>query len=329
MKKILGVIIVGLIIGGIFLLPNTKKEVSHLQEASLRTNWIPSASFSGEVVGLTMFDKNHNLDVSVGFGGPGINPIQMVISGEDTFGLAGAEEVLAANEKGAELIIVGVVHYHPPAGYVSLVSKNIHTPQDLEGKAVGLLPFGNASMLYELMLKKNKINREKITEITISNDMKSFLSGAYDVHPIFVYDETVDLDRSGVKYTIMRPEDFGVTAIKGYVYFTKRTTYEEKPEMVKAFVETMADGWNYALKNPDEAITMLKTFAPEIDIIREREVLERGIPYFTAYKNQPINSDTESWNEMVEELKELGIINSEVDLKEVLKLEFIQGYYTK
>ena len=303
---------------------SNKIEVKH--KASLRFSWIPSASFAGDVVGLTKFAKEHELELTAEFGGPGINTAQMVQSGQNTFGYLAVDEVLAANDKGADFVIIGVLTESSPAGFVSLVNKNIKTPKDLEGKKVGILPFGNATMVYESMLKKNAVDRSKIQETTVSEDLRPFLSGAYDVHPVFVYDETVNLDKENVQYNVILPKDFGVK-IKGAVYFTKRSTLQQNPEMVKAFIQTMADGWNYTIKNQTEAISLLKVFAPEIDEARERQVLKKGIPYFTEYNNQPLNSSADSWPEMVEELKNAGVIKNYPDLEKVLQLQFINQYY--
>ncbi|QYO65282.1 ABC transporter substrate-binding protein [Leptolyngbya sp. 7M] len=294
--------------------------------ASVRFGWIPSASFSGEIVGIRKFAQGRNLDLKAEPGGPGMNSIQLVQAGQNTFGTLAADEVLAANDKGADFVIVGVINYYSPGGFVSLVEKSIKSPKDFENHRVGLLPFGSTTLLYESLLKKNGVDKKKVQEITVSPDMKPFLSGSYDVHPVFVYDETVTLDQLGIKYNLIEPKEFGVK-FKGPVYFCKRETLEKNPELVKAFVETMAEGWNYAISNPDEAITLLKEFAPEVDTVRERLVLEKAIPYYSGYNKQPINSDVESWNEMVAELKELNVIRNDVDLSRVLFLTYINAYY--
>ncbi|HMP70729.1 MAG TPA: ABC transporter substrate-binding protein [Pirellulaceae bacterium] len=306
---------------------NQETESDAKHKASVQFSWIPSASFAGDVVGIKKYAKRHGLELTSEFGGPGVNPIQLVVSGQKTFGWAGADEVLVANEKGADLVIVGLIHPNPPAGFASLAGKGIKTPNDLIGKKVGMLPFGNLSMIYESMLKKNNVNRSGITEITVSSDLKPFLNDTYDVHPIFVYDESVELDREHGEYNIIKPEDFGVKDIKGYVYFTNRQTLEQNPEMVQAFVRTMTDGWNDAINNQAEAIMMLKEIAPEIDVEREREVLKRAIPYFTAYQNQPLNSDYESWSGMVTELIDAGLITNSPNLEKILQFQFINEYY--
>lgn len=330
MKKhilLISLIILALVLFFVFVNKKDTVKLNTTQQASLQFSWIPSGFFAGDVVGIKKFGEKNSIDISASFGGPGINPIQMVTSGQKTFGWAGADEVLVANEKGADLVIIGLIHYHPPVGFASFKEKNIKTPKDLEGKKVGILPFGNSTMIYETMLKQNGVDRKKISEIIISSDLKPFLSGSYDVHPIYVYDEIVELEKQNMEFNIIKPEDFGVKSIKGYVYFTKKSTLDNNPELVKSFISTMADGWNYAIRNPKVSIDILKEFAPEIDTSREIKVLRNGIPYFNAYNKQPINSDTDSWNAMVETLKQAGAIKETPDLSKVLQFQFINEYY--
>lgn len=303
-------------------------QVGRNMQASLRLGWIPSGSFAGEVAGMTRFASEHSLNLNVEAGGQGLNPTTLVQNGEDTFGTLAASEVLAANEKGANLVIIGVINYFSPGGFVSLAKENITEPKDFEGKTVGMLPFGSTTLLYRSLLRENNVDRSKVKEITVSPELRPFIQGNYEVHPVFVYDETVTLDQRGIEYNLIEPNKFGVT-LKGPVYFTKQSTLKENPELVEAFVKTMADGWNYALENQEQVIQMLKEFAPEIDKEREEKVLAKGADYFRAYKGQPVNSDVESWSSMVEELQNLDVIEGEVNLEKALELSFIHDYYTR
>lgn len=328
--SIIGAVIV-LAVTGFFIWNSYNRplqETTEKHQASLRFGWIPSASFAGEIAGMNKFASLHNLSLKCEAGGPGLNSIQLVQTGQNTFGTLAADEVLAANDKGADFVIIGVINYYSPGGFVSLVEKNIKRPGDFEGKKIGILPFGSTTLLYESIVRKNNVDKKKITEITVSPDLKPFLSNNYDIQPVFVYDETVTLDMQNIKYNLIEPKDFGVT-LKGPVYFCKRETVEKNPEMVKAFIETVADGWNYAVKNVDSSIAMLKQFASETDPVREKQVLLKAIPYYTLYNGQPINSDYDSWSETIKELKDLGVIKNDVDINKVVKLDFIQNYYNK
>jgi NitT/TauT family transport system substrate-binding protein len=276
---------------------------------------------------MQLFDESNGLDLQIHPGGPSINTVTLVASGQNTFGTLAADEVLLANEKGADLVIVGVINDISPGGFVSLAASGIKSPKDFPGHTVGVLPFGSTTLLYEAMLAANGVDRSRIRERTISPDLRPFIQGAYDVHPVFVYDETVTLDQLGVRYNLIEPKDFGVQ-VKGPVYFTSRKTVVEHPEVVRAFVRTMVQGWRYALANRDDAIRRLHAFAPDIDPSRERRVLEKGANYFQAYRGQPVNSDPASWPPSVNRLVELGKLDSVPNLKRVVRLDWVREFYS-
>lgn len=297
-----------------------------IEQASLRFSWFATASFSGEVVGMTKFAKQNNLDLKCEVGGPGVNPITLVQTGQNTFGTHSADEILSAIDKGADLVIIGVVNYDSPGGFVSLAEKNIRTPKDLEGKTVGMLPFGSTTLLFESLVRANHLDRSKIKDLTVSPDMKPFLDGQYDVHPVFVYDETVTLDGQGIKYNLIEPKNYGVS-YRGQCYFCKRETLEKNPELVTAFVRSMAEGWNYALAHQAEAIDMLKAFAPDVDKDREVKVLAKGADYFRGYQGHPLDCDGAAWTSMIDELLTAGVIKNRPDIKRVIYMDAVRAYY--
>lgn len=328
MKSILtGLLTASLILTGCGGPETTKRqEVPAVQKASLRFSWFATASFSGEVTGMTKFAKANGLDLKCEVGGPGVNPITLVQTGQNTFGTHSADEILSAIDKGADLVIIGVVNYNSPGGFVSLASKNIRTPKDLEGKTVGMLPFGSTTLLFESLIRANHLDRSKIKDLTVSPDMKPFLDGQYDVHPVFVYDETVTLDAQGIKYNLIEPKDFGVS-FRGQCYFCKRETLEKQPELVKAFIKSMAEGWAYALAHQSEAIDMLKAFASDVDKDRELKVLAKGADYFRGYQGRLLDCDDAAWASMIAELMTAGVIKSQPDIKRVIRMEVVRALY--
>ena len=296
------------------------------KEPTLRFGWITSASFTGEVVGMKKFARENKINLECIPGGYGINPATLVQTGENTFGTLAADEVISAIDNGADLVIIGVINYQSPGGFVSLKEKNIKRPKDFEGRRVGVLPFGSTNLLYEIMIQVNNVNKNRVIEIPISPDLRPFLNNRHDIHPVFVYDETVTLDLNNIEYNLIEPKDFD-TYLIGPVYFCKRSTLENNPELVRAFINTMADGWNYAINNPVESIKILSEFAPEISVERESLVLEKAIPYYTLYNNQPVNSDYEVWENMVDQLYELEVIQKRHDIKNIIDLTYINEYY--
>lgn len=294
---------------------------------TLKLNWIFTGSFAPEAYGKDKFAHSHNLDLTIEPGGQGKDPLKLV--GDNEFGTASADEVLRANDKGGDFIIIGLINYNSPACFISQQNKNIKTPKDMEGKTVGILPFGSTGLIYKIMLKKNNVDQSKIKEVTVYPDLKIFLSGkSHDVQPAFIYDETVSLDLEGIKYNVLEPKNLGVL-FHGPCYFTTRNTVEKNPELVQAFINTVADGVNGAIRSPAEAVKSLKKLSPDINEKRELMVWEKGIEYYKGYNGKPLTSDIDSWNEMVKELIEFKELKAAPDLNKVLNFSFIEKYYTK
>lgn len=306
---------------------NQQKTESKKFSTTLKLNWIYTGSFAPEAYAKDKFVSKYDLDLTIEPGGQGKDPLKLV--GENEFGTAAADEVLRANDKGGDFVIIGVINYYSPACFISKQDKNIKTPRDLEGKTVGILPFGSTGLIYKIMLKKNNIDQSKIKEITVYPDLKVFLSGkSHDVQPAFIYDETVSLDIENVKYNVLEPKNLGVL-FHGPCYFTTRTTIEKNPELVQAFISSMADGMNEAIKQPADAIKSLNKLSADLNEERELKVWMKGIEYYKGYNGKPLTSDLDSWKEMVKELMEFKEIKTPSDLNKILNFSFIDNYYTK
>jgi len=233
-----------------------------------------------------------------------------------------------ANDNGAELVIIGVANYINPGAFVSREGSDIFSPSDFKGKSVGMLPFGSTNLLYEAMMQRNKIDRDQVKELTVSPDVKPFIAGEYDIHPVFAYDETITLTSAGVKYNLIEPSTFGIDFI-GPVYFTTKSFYESNPEKVRLFIELIAKGWQVALNDKELAIKTLKSISKDVDEERERKVLDAAEPYFTGYKNQPLNSDIEKFKNMVNIMFELEKLKTLPEIESSVNLEYIQKYYSE
>ncbi len=307
-----------------------KQEPGALQKASLRLSWIPSVSAVGEYYGMQEFAKKNNLELKIDNGGPGIDPIKLVTGGSNTFGEAGADLVLIANEKGADLVIIGLVNYNSPGVWLAKKEKNINTVTDVKGKRIGEFAGSDMIYLYEVFLKKTGLVRNKdFKPVPIPFDFKNFIAtDECDLRPVFIYNEPSEMELNNLAYTLIEPKNFGIQ-FKGLCYFCKRSTVENKPELVQAFINTMADGWTAALNNPEKGIQILKQHDPTIRENKELLALQRSGDYFKGYDNKLFYSDMASWKVMIDDLKSLGYLKSDPDLSKELNLKFVENYYKK
>ncbi|MEM6719196.1 MAG: ABC transporter substrate-binding protein [Bacteroidota bacterium] len=306
---------------------NTKKSDNQLAAISLRQEWFPYAGYAGELMAVNETAEKNGLVITLESGSDNIDPIKLVTSGANDFGVASADRILTANEKGADLVAIGVINHNSPTCFIAKKDNNILSPKDFQGKTVGILTGTNTEYVYKALKKKLNLDETSIKEIEIPFDLGTFISGAYDVRPAFIYDETVSLDMQGIDYSVIEPKDFGISFL-GTVYFTTKKTIEERPEIVQAFVNSMAEGWDLAIKKPEKAITYLKTYDNSIDEKRELASFKKGIDYFKGKDNLVLSSDISSWNSMANILKDLDVLKK-FDISQSVNNTFINQYHSK
>lgn len=303
---------------------NNTSNIKETLSTTLKLNWVYTGSFAPEALSARDFASLNNLTLKLEEGGQGKDPLKLV--GDNEFGAAAADEILRANDKGANFIIIGVINYNSPACFISLAKDNIKEPKDFEGKTVGILPFGSTGLIYKIMMKKAGVDISKVREITVYPDLKVFLTAnTHQIQPAFIYDETVSLDLEGIKYDVIEPLNFGVS-FKGPCYFTTAKTVQENPKLVQAFINTVAAGMAEAINDPAKAIAALKSIAPTIKEERELKVWLKGAEYYKGYNGKPLTSDTESWKEMVRELIAFKELKNEPVIDSVLNFTFINNY---
>lgn len=282
--------------------PVSNQEVS---EVTLRQEYFANASYLGEVVATNISGPKNGLQIKLIEGADEIDPIKMVIAGQDKFGVCGADRIFTANEAGADLVVIGVVNYLNPTVFLSKKAKKINTPTDFEGHRVGVITGNNTEMIYRTLIRKAGVDPRKVKEIEIPFDLATFITDAYDVRPAYIFDETVSLDQAGIEYTIINPNDYGVRFI-GTVYFTTRETVEKEPVLVQKFVNSIAEGWELALSDAEKALTYLGSYSTTINVERERLSFAKGIDYFRGENNKVLTVSNERWSEMEAALRDLG-----------------------
>lgn len=295
-----------------------------VSKVSLRQEWFPNSNYCGAIFAKEKFARENGIELEVVQGAENIDPIKMVLNGQNDFGDAGADMVIKAIDKGADLVIVGVVNINSPTCFISKKNKNIRTPLDFINHKIGILTGTNTEYIYKALVSKLDIDRKKLIEIDISFDLGTFVLDQYDVRPAFVYDEPVSLDLQKIEYNIIKPKDYGISFL-GTVYFTTRKMINERPEDVQAFINSIADGWKATVLYPHEAIELLKKEYNGIDSERELLSLQKGKEYYSGKNDRILWADYADWEGMISILKELGEIK-DIDIKKHIDNSFLKKY---
>lgn len=297
-------------------------------QITLQEAWFPWAGYAGEVVAQFDVDSTYNVTFTIQEGSENIAPIRMVLTGESDFGIASAENLILSNQKGADLVAIGVVNYKSATCFITLENSGIEKLKDFEGHTIGVLTGSETETIYRLLVEKNNLDKSKLTEIAAPYDLSTFINtDTYDVRPAFIYDEPISLDRQNIDYNIIKPENYGVEMI-GAVYFTRKEVIENNPQKVQNFVNVVAKGWEKAIEEPKYAINLLKKYDKDIDVERELASLRRGIEYFEGEGDSVLYANRNSWQSLGRDLEFLGKVDSTYDVSDSFNNSFIKKYHS-
>lgn len=198
-------------------------------------------------------------------GGPGA--VDRVVDLQYAIGCTFSFDFVARRSAGAPVVVIGSMFQEYPNGWMSMKSSGISSAADLRGKRIGV---GNPdSPLLRLLFNLAKIEPGDVTLVTINDSEKSraqrIMDGEIDVAMGWINDEFAELQQiSGGKASYLSMHSFGYAGY-GQVIFTTEAMIKERPEVLRRFLHALADGWAYALNNPDEATDMVMAGHPEFD----------------------------------------------------------------
>lgn len=304
-----------------------KSETGHLQKATLRQAWFPWCGYAGELEAAKNFSRSNKLDLIVEKGADDIDPIKLVISGKDDFGVGSAEYVVNASLKGADLHIIGIINHKSPTCFLSLADEPIHSFADFRGKKVGILTGTETETVYKLLKLKGIIPSD-VSEVEVPFDLSSFIATkSYGIRPAYVYDEPISLDAKGIRYTMVKPDEH-VSLISG-VYFTTGKMIKDSPDKVRSFIFSVAEGWKKALANPDDAINLLVEYDKGVNAKKELASLKVGTPYFAGEDNRILWASPKRLDEFADAMVVLKEAQSKKDVVKWFDLRYVQEYHQK
>ncbi len=267
------------------------------------------------------------LDVEFNLGSPENNPVKMVASKADDFGiLGGPDTLLVARSKGQLLTAVGVIHRNSNFPVVlTLKDSGITTLEQLDGKKVGFF-YGHISTdVLRNLFRKQNIN---IEEVDVGFNYNPLIAGQLEAEWAFRTTAGINLPEKGIEVNIISPADYGINT-HGYTIFTTEEMINENPEVVERFLRATVKGIAYTVKNPDEALESTLKRNPTLDREVERKRLEEYNKVTSSSTEYPPGyMDEEMFQETYDRLQEEEVIESEFDVIEAFTTKFLDEIYS-
>ena len=207
--------------------------------------------------------------------------LALVGANELPFAIVSGEQVLLARAQDVPVVYVMEWFQKFPIAIVSKAEAEILSPEDLNGRSVGLPGFFGATYVgYLGLLSANDISPGDVDPQDIGfNQVESLLSDQAEAVIGYANNEPVQLAGRGVDVNVIQVSDYIDMVANGII--TNETVIAENPEMVEKFVGAILRGLADTLADPDAAFEISKNFVEELEDGR-KPVLEASLPMWQA-----------------------------------------------
>lgn len=289
-------------------------------QVSVRMKWFFAGTMTGWFAGREEnFYSNKGLDVILHPGGPDNSAIKLVAAGTDMFGVAGADEVLIAREKGIPVVPIAVLFKESPIAFISKSTSGITTPKHWIGKTIEVDYGSNAEIQFRALAKLFNVSNFK--EVPYTYSLVPFIENKVDVSVAYVMDQVVTLKNQNINLNVITAKQYGVNPY-GDVIFTTEKTLNEQPELVDKFLQATIESHQWAIKNPSEAIKAFIKSNPNLKADNELAVWQATIPFLVSDEgiDDVGKMDYKRWEQTQYILLQFKALNKKNDLKTELRL---------
>ncbi len=330
-KKWIIIVTISLLIAGLIFftklgrLKNITTPISKKQKMTVLLDWFPNTNHTGLYVAKEKgYFERENLDVTIIQPAEGENT-QVIASGKADFSVSNQESVTQARASGLPIISIAAIIQHNTSAFASLAEADIKSVKDLEGKRYG----GWGSPIEEAVIKAVMTDAgadyAKVKNITIGEtDFFKTIGKESDFQWIFYGWDGIEAKRRGLVLNMLILKD--LNPILDYytpVIITNEDHVKNQKNLVKRWMRAVQDGYEFSIKNPEEAAAILIKSAPEInaDLVKQSQLwlsqqYKADAPYWGVQKE-------EVWKRYAQWLYEHKLIKDMINVQDAFTNEFL------
>ncbi|MBV9947145.1 MAG: ABC transporter substrate-binding protein [Myxococcales bacterium] len=274
----------------------------------LALDWLPEPEFGGFYAArATGAFADRGIDVEIRGGGAGVPVLQMVATGKVEFGIAGADEVLTARARGADVVPVFAVFQTSPQGIMVHAARGAKTLSEaLSGGTLAIEP----GLAYALYLKK-KIGFDKVKVVPYDGGVARFVADKDFAQQCYATSEPLAARAKGSDPQVFLVADQGWNPYLGVV-IARASLVREKPSLVRAFVLGARAGWASYLSDPGPANAVMAALnrAMAAETFAEAAAAQRRFIESDDTRRSGLGAMTrDRWETLAAQLVDLGLVD--------------------
>ncbi len=292
------------------------------------TDWKAQAEQGGFYQALAegLYEKR-GLDVEILQGGPAVNIPQLMAAGAVDMGM-GSNSFIPLNliAAGAEVKAVMASFQKDPQVLITHPRDDIKSIADMRGKPI-MISDATINAFWVWLRAKYGFENTQIRKYTFNS--APFIVNPKAIQQGYLSSEPYTIEKeSGIKPQIFLLADHGYPSY-GAMILAPNKWIENKPDVVKAFVEASIEGWhNYLYKDAAPGNALIKKDNPEMTddllaqaveklrsygIVKSGDADEGGIGIMTHAR----------WDTFFEIMSENGVYDKDLNYRDAYTLDFV------
>lgn len=286
-------------------------------KVKLALNWKAEPEFAGFYTAQVnkIYEKN-KIDAEILQGGAGTPTVQMLASGQVEFGIVSGDEITIARSNGADVVALFAVFQTAPYALMVREESGIKDIKELFGSNMNLAVV--KGLPYIVYLEK-KYGPGKIKIVPYQGGVTNFLADKNYAQQCFISSEPLLAAKEGVKTKTFMVADTGFNPYT-VVLATNGETLKKKPELVKAMVNSVREGWKAYLKDSKATHELIAKLNPTMTVegMKGIQQVEAKLIEAGDAKKDGLGVMTDArWTELNQQLLDLGLTKKLVPAKEM------------
>ena len=230
-----------------------------------RLKWLFNTSVAGDILADTDgYFTRAGLNVKVKEGSPEKNAIKELELGQTDFGVASADQVIRALDKGADVVVLAQIFQVNPMQWIYRDTlPPIIRIEEMKSRIVGVTFGGNDETIMTTLLAQSGLGPRDVRLKGVRFDFSPFLKNQVEIWPVYRNSQGViladKLAAEGESVRFLNPADFGVNFVANSIV-TSGTMIRKTPDLARTFLTALLSAWEAAMDpaNETQVLTAVK-----------------------------------------------------------------------